>query len=68
MKIFNKRKEVADRHPNFYRFVLRNLGRAWESGDEIKVQIISGEKVEDEAVLSFRPEDIKMMEELKRSL
>lgn len=68
MKLFNKRKEVAERHPDFYAFVLRNLWRAWKSGDEIRVQIVSGEKVEEEAALCFQPEDIKMIEELKRSL
>lgn len=68
MKLFNQRKDIVARHPKFCAFVLCNLWRTWKNGDEVKVQIISEGEVKEEAILSLRSEDIKMLEELRQSL
>lgn len=68
MKLFNQRKDIVARHPNFCAFVLCNLWRSWENGDEVKVQIISEGEVKEEAILSLQSEDIKILEKLRQSL
>ena len=65
MRLLNYKTEFFNSNPEFYKFLVEELGNKLEQGTTIKIQVTNPNAEEVKTEIEIKEEDLKFIEEIK---